>query len=78
MTLASTLRKAGLKVVSEVENKSMKAQMRSANRIEAAAVVIRGENELENNIVIVKDMRDGSQQELGPDALAEFLREQYG
>jgi histidyl-tRNA synthetase len=78
MTLASKLRKAGLKVISEVENKSMKAQMRSANRIEAAAVIIRGENELENNIVVVKDMRDGSQQELNPDFLAEFLHEQYG
>ncbi len=77
MPLAGKLRSSGLKVVAEVESKSMKAQMRAANRVGAKAAIICGDNELENNIVIVKDMEKGEQQEVSADALIDYLKSQY-
>lgn len=74
MVLAGELRRKGLKVVSEVEDRSMKAQMRAANRCSAAAVVIRGDNELANGTVLLKDMRDGVQREMPQAELTDFLR----
>lgn len=74
MTLAGQLRRVGLKVMAEVEDRSMKAQMRAANRCNAAAVVIRGDNELTCGTVLLKDMRDGVQQEILQSELADFLR----
>ena len=68
MTLAGLLRKAGVSVIAEVEDKSMKAQMRSANRFGAEYAVIIGENELKNNCCVLKNMADSSQHEFVLDA----------
>ncbi len=59
--LAGILRRNGLKVALEVENRSMKAQMRSANNCGAAFVVIRGENELAEKCAVIKNMTDGTE-----------------
>jgi histidyl-tRNA synthetase len=73
MALAAQLRKAGLPVVAEVEAKSMKAQMRAANRLNARYTVIRGEDELAKEIAVLKNMENGEQQEVPVDKLIEFL-----
>lgn len=62
--LAGILRRNGLKVALEVENRSMKAQMRSANNSGAAFVVIRGENELAEKCAVVKNMTDGTEKKV--------------
>ncbi len=64
MKAAAELRKAGIPVVVEVESKSMKAQMRAANRVGARFALITGENELERSVVVCKDMEAGEQVEL--------------
>ncbi len=74
MSLAIKMRKAGMRVVVEVENKSMKAQMRSANRVGACKSIICGDNELDKNTVVVKDMVSGDQQDVIVDDLIAFLR----
>jgi len=77
MKAAAQLRKAGVPVVVEVESKSMKAQMRAANRVGARYAIICGETELENSIVICKDMESSEQVEVAHDKLVEFLKEKF-
>jgi histidyl-tRNA synthetase len=53
-------------------NRSLKAQMREANKLNAKYVVIVGENELEKGMVQLKDMKSGEQFEI---AIQEFSNE---
>ena len=63
MKLARELRARGVRCGMELEAKSMKAQMRRANRSGAETVVIRGDEELAKGTAVVKDMKEGSQEE---------------
>ncbi len=74
LKLAFQLRKAGIPVGAEVEEKSMKACMRSANRLAAKFAIIRGDNELSKGVVVLKNMADGSQSELPADSLIAHLQ----
>ncbi len=62
MKLARELREKGIRCGMELATKSMKAQMRKANKVGAEKVVIRGEDELAKGTAIVKDMEEGSQE----------------
>jgi histidyl-tRNA synthetase len=64
MKLARELRAKGVRCGMELEAKSMKAQMRKASRANAEKVVIRGDDEIEKNTALVKDMNEGSQSEV--------------
>lgn len=67
MKLARELREKGIRCGMELSAKSMKAQMRKANREGAEKVVIRGEDELAKGTAVVKNMADGSQEEMSPE-----------
>ena len=75
LVLADTLRKAGKNIALELEERSFKAQMRSANRSGAKYTLIRGESEMEQHIAIVKKMDDGSQCEIAENELTNYLLE---
>ncbi len=75
MALATQLRKENISVVAEVETKSMKAQMRAANRLKAECAVICGDSELERGIVICKSMESGEQTEILTENLAGYLKD---
>jgi histidyl-tRNA synthetase len=64
MKLARELRENGVRCGMELAAKSMKAQMRKASRAGAEKVIIRGEDELANGTAVVKDMSEGSQEEM--------------
>jgi histidyl-tRNA synthetase len=51
-------------VMMDLEQRGMKAQMRTANRLGARLAVIRGEQELANGTVIVRDMNSSEQREV--------------
>ncbi len=72
MKLATELRSKGIRCGLELSAKSMKAQMRKADRAKAAKVIIRGDDELARGTAVVKDMKEGSQQELN---LEEVIRD---
>ena len=72
MKLAARLRAKGVRCGMELEAKSMKAQMRKADRAGVAKVVIRGEDEISKGTAIVKNMAEGTQEEFG---LEELLRD---
>ncbi|QSH42509.1 histidine--tRNA ligase [Lentisphaerota bacterium ZTH] len=73
MKLANDLRRAGIAVMAEVENKSMKAQMRAANRLNSSFTVICGDDELARGIVVGREMETGEQKEYTPAELMEYL-----
>ena len=72
--LAADLRHAGISAFLEYEAKSMKSQMRTADRIQAQFVYILGESELESGAGQLKNMATGEQKPVAPDQLAAELR----
>lgn len=59
-----TLRTKGLKARMDFAGRSMKAQMKQANKALAHFAVILGENELQENCVIVKNMQTSEQEKV--------------
>jgi histidyl-tRNA synthetase len=74
LTLLAQLRRAGIPSDTDYENKSLKGAMRSANDLAARYAVIIGENELKNNTVTLKDMREGRQKEIKSENLIKELK----
>ena len=76
--LIHKLRKEGIKADICTEEKSMKAQFRAANKCNASFVVIRGKDEIDKNIVLIKNMNDASEEQVactGDSTLFDVLRE---
>lgn len=69
LALMQTLRAAGL-ACRMAFGGSMKSQMRAANHAGAAWAVIRGDNELAQGVVALKDLASGVQESLPQDQLA--------
>ena len=65
--MARDLRRTGLSVQVDHEVRSPRAQMKRADRVGAAHVLLLGEDEIDHNTVTVKDMATG-QQEVVPRA----------
>ncbi len=59
--LAGELRAAGISTALEYEAKSMKSQMRAADRLKAKKVLILGDSELDADAAVLKNMADGTQ-----------------
>lgn len=70
---ASDLRRQGLWVELTPQDKSLKAQLRRANKMNAAKVLIIGPEELQAGKAQLKDMAGGEQIEIALDALVEHL-----
>lgn len=62
--LLSVLRAAGVSSDMSYRIASMKSQMRLADKTEARSVIIIGESELEREVVTLKDMKTGDQEEI--------------
>ena len=69
------LRDAGLHVALDLKGRSLKAQMKEANRQNADYTLIIGGNELEAEEATVKDMKSGEQAAVPFETLLEFLKE---
>ena len=64
IALAAKLRKAGVMTGIELEVKSLKSQMRSADRVKAAYTLVVGESELASGKANLKNMADSTQKEV--------------
>ena len=73
--LVSELRQKGVAASMDFSAKSLKGQMRAADKHKSRYVAILGEDELKKGIVILKDMKDGSQAEIKDKAAAQILIE---
>jgi histidyl-tRNA synthetase len=75
MDLARELREAGMRVEMLSPERSLKAQLRRADRIGARFALIIGENELAQGVVQVRDLRNSVQQSLPAADAVRHLRE---
>jgi histidyl-tRNA synthetase len=73
MATALDLRAAGLRVLVSDEAKSLKAQLRAADRVGAAKVVILGPDEVAKRIATVRDLSSGEQREVALAGLGKEL-----
>lgn len=62
--LLEELRKEGIRAEKDLLKRSLKSQMREAEKMKSKFVLILGEEEIRKDIVILKDMRTGSQEEV--------------
>lgn len=72
--LLNLLRKQGICSEMDYQGKSLKAQMRQADRLGFKYVAILGEEELAKQVIILRDMQDQSQEEVKVDALVKRLK----
>ncbi|MBI2881791.1 MAG: histidine--tRNA ligase [Candidatus Tectomicrobia bacterium] len=75
---AQAWRKAGLAVLWDCEGRSLKSQMKKADRSGAAFAILIGEDELGAGAAQVRDLRDGSQRAVPFDQVPEEIRRGAG
>ena len=63
-----------MKVILETLRRSIKSQMREANRCGARYVIIIGEDEITNESVIIKDMSTGKQLQVSNSNINKFFK----
>lgn len=78
-TLIHSLRKEGIKAAMDFSGRSLKAQMKLAGKLNARFALIIGDNELEQQTAILRDMENQEQQDFslkgGPSELATLLKQ---
>jgi histidyl-tRNA synthetase len=62
LSLTNQLRQAGFSVITDPLRRSMKAQMREANKSGARYAIILGETEMENGTVVLRNLEKGEQE----------------
>ncbi len=70
---AVRMRSAGIACEIDWLGRSLKSQMREADRQQADFVVVIGEEEIKTNNVVLKEMKSGNQHKLSLDELVNFL-----
>ena len=63
LPLAQELRRSGIRTLCETSGRSMKAQLRNANKVNAKFALIRGDTELEKGTVVCKNLQASTQEE---------------
>ncbi len=74
IAVAATIKGAGFSAAYDLLDRSVKAQMREADRLGAKFVVMIGADELAEGVVTLKNMSDGSQERIAPYLLASKLQ----
>lgn len=72
--LINSLRIQGISVETDYMGKSVKAQMKYANKIHAPYVIVLGADEIASGKVRIKNMEDGSETETSIDAIADIVK----
>ncbi len=72
--ICSSLRKEGISCDFDHMGRGIKAQFKYADKIKAKYVAVIGSNELENGVVKLKNMADGSEQTVEFERLSEVLK----
>lgn len=78
MRILRKVRSAGINCEMDFLQRSLKAQMKEADRIKARFVLIVGENELQTGRVLLRDMEKGQQEELPLEGFVSRLMDKIG
>lgn len=70
------LRRSGVPAEIDLQNRSLKGQLKQANKQGAAYAVIIGEQELKKKMGVVRDMNNNSQENVALDDIVEYLKKQ--
>lgn len=76
--LLGELRSHKIAAFMDLDGKSLKSQMRSADKSGSRYMIILGDNEIEKGVAVLKDLNDGSQQELKFTEVTEIIRKLNG
>ena len=71
------LRSRGIRAEMDLDNKSFKAQMKRANKLEARYVMILGQSEIDNNVAILKKMETGEQEDILLTQIEQELKDRF-
>jgi histidyl-tRNA synthetase len=78
LELVRELRAAGVAADASFEDRPLKAQLKMADRANAAYAAIVGERELEAGTVTLRRLEDGQQEDVAGDALTTRLTHEAG
>jgi histidyl-tRNA synthetase len=70
----SALRQQGIRAECDHMGRSLKAQMKYANKLGAAHVVIIGDDELAHGVAVVRDMKNSTENEVPLEELKEYFK----
>ena len=73
--ISSRLRGLNLKVVSDTLRRSMKSQLREANKLKVKYALIIGEDEIRNSTIILKNLTKGTQKTIPQSELKNFFED---
>ena len=74
MGLADSLRGKGYSVETDLEDRSLKGQLRSANRTGTSQVLLVGDDELKDGTLQIKDFSTGDQETVDRESFLKKLR----
>lgn len=77
LEISSDLRASGYSVNIDTVGRSIKAQMKYANKINSEFTIVIGDNELESGKAMLKSMQDGTQTEVELDSFEEAFERVY-
>lgn len=75
VSIVNDLRMGGFVTEKDYQDKKIKAQFKAADRLQAQFVIVLGDEELDKQVVNVKNMSTGEQQEVAISALVTHLKE---
>lgn len=76
--LVQQLREEGIAVDKDYQDRKIKGQLKHADRLKAKYVAILGEEELAKNVINVRLMETGEQEEIALDTFIESMKEKLG
>ncbi len=71
--LTSVLHQQGISAVMAIGDRSLKAQLRQANNLAIEYTAILGDEEIRNNVVTLRNMTSGEQQNIATDSLKDYI-----
>ncbi len=74
LKLMTQLRAAGVQVAESVGKKTLKGQLKAANKIKAPLVIILGQKEVFEGVVIIRDMETGAQENILLEKMVEEVK----
>jgi len=74
LSITGYLRKSGIAAIQSLSDRSMKAQLKQAGKSGASYAIIIGEDELQSNSIVLRDMAQGSQQSLPINEILAILK----
>ncbi len=72
--LLNSLRQAGLSAAMDFAGRSMKAQMKQANKLNASYAIILGDDEIAEGVAMVRSMSDSSQEKIAMESVVEKVK----